>query len=81
MATTTLKKLTARLKLEDGIDAQGNMRYVNQALGDLNEAYYSSNTAAAIDKLYAIRTAIAPTLSKTIGTMETVATSEISSGS
>lgn len=78
MAVSTLKKLTARLKLEDGIDSQGNMKYVNQALGDLSETYYSSNTAEAINKLQAIKTAIAPTLSKTIGALESVATSEIS---
>lgn len=78
MATSTLVRLTARLKLENGTDADGNMKYVNQALGDLSESYYSSNTAEAINKLNAIRTAIAPTLSKTVGALETVATSEIS---
>ena len=80
MAVSTLVRLTARLKLENGTDAEGNMKYVNQALGDLNESYYSSNTSAAIDKLNAIRVAIGPTLSKTIGALETVATSEISNG-
>lgn len=78
MATSTLVRLTARLKLENGTDADGNMKYVNQALGDLSESYYSSNTAEAINKLNAIRTAIGPTLSKTVGALETVATSEIS---
>jgi len=78
MAVSTLKKLTARLKLEDGMDSQGNMKYVNQALGDLNESYYATNQAEAINKLQAIKTAIAPTLSKTIGSLESVATSEIS---
>lgn len=80
MAVSTLVRLTARLKLENGTDAEGNMKYVNQALGDLNESYYSSNTAEAINKLNAIRVAIGPTLSKTIGALETVATSEISNG-
>lgn len=78
MATSTLVRLTGRLKLENGTDSEGNMKYVNQALGDLNEAYYTSNQAEAINKLNAIRVAIGPTLSKTIGSLETVATSEIS---
>lgn len=78
MATSTLVRLTARLKLENGTDSEGNMKYVNQALGDLSEAYYTSNTSEAINKLNAIRVAIGPTLSKTVGALETVATSEIS---
>jgi len=79
MATTSLLKLTARLRLENGTDDAGNTIYVNQALGDLNEAYYEQHQAEAITKLYAIRTAIAPTLSKAIGGLETVATSKITS--
>lgn len=77
MATSRLKKLTARLGLENGTDDAGNMKYVTQSLGDLNEEYYRTNTADAIDKIYAIRAAIAPTLSKTVGYLETVQTSEI----
>jgi len=78
MATSTLKKITGRVRLENGIDDAGNYKYVNQSLGDLSEEYFATNQAAAATALYAIRTTLAPILSKTIGYLETVATSEIS---
>ena len=77
MATSTLKTLTARLKLENGTDADGNTKYVNLSMGDLNETYYAENTEAALTALWAIRSTLSPILSKTVGKMETVATSEI----
>ena len=77
MATSTIKKVTARVRLENGTDDYGNYKYVNQSLGDLNEAYFTSNETAAVNALYAIRTTLAPCLNKTIGYLETVTTSEI----
>jgi len=78
MATTSLKKVTARVKLENGSDAEGNMKYVNQSLGDLSESYFSTNPTEAAAKLLAIKNTLAPCLSKAIGSLETVETSEIS---
>lgn len=77
MATANLAKVTARVRLENGVDDAGNYKYVNQSLGDLNEEYYATNQAAAITALWNIKTTLAPCLSKTIGYLETVATSEI----
>ena len=77
MAVSSLTKITARLRLENGTDETGNMKYVNQSLGDLNETYYAENTAAAQEKILNIKNAIAPTLSKTVGYTETVATSTL----
>ena len=37
MANTTLKKVSVRLKLENGTDADGNMKYVNLSLGSLSK--------------------------------------------
>lgn len=77
MATTMLKKITARVKLENGMDDYGNQKYVNQSLGDLSESYFSTNPTEAAAKLLAIKNTLAPCLSKTIGALETVETSEI----
>lgn len=78
MATTKLLKVTARAKLENGTDSEGNMKYVNQSLGDLSESYFSSNPTEAAAKLLAIKNTLAPCLSKAISSLETVETSEIS---
>lgn len=78
MATTKLLKVTARVRLENGTDDYGNIKYVNQSLGDLSESYFSSNPTEAAAKLLAIKNTLAPCLSKTIGSLETVETSEIS---
>lgn len=77
MATSTLSKVTARLKLENGTDAEGNIKTVNLSMGDLSEAYFQTNKADALAALWAIRATLGPILSKTVHAMETVETSEI----
>lgn len=77
MATSTLSKVTARLKLENGTDAEGNIKTVNLSMGDLSESYFQTNKADALTGLWAIRSTLAPILSKTVSAMETVETSEI----
>lgn len=78
MATVTLEKVTGRLRLENGYDDYGNVKYVNQSLGDLSETYFASNPSEAATKLLAIKSTLAPCLSKTIGYLEVIETSEIS---
>lgn len=77
MATSTIAKITGRVRLENGTDDYGNMKYVNQSLGDLNEAYFATNNADAITKLWNIKATLAPILSKTTAYLETVTTSTI----
>lgn len=77
MATSSIVKITGRVKLENGTDAEGNIKYVNQSLGDLSEAYFATNPTDAVTKLWNIKTTLAPILSKTVGYLETVTTSEI----
>lgn len=77
MATSTLSKVTARLKLENGTDAEGNIKTVNLSMGDLSESYFQTNRVDALTALVAIRATLSPILSKTVHNMETVETSEI----
>lgn len=76
MATTeTMKKIAAVARLEDGIDSQGNMQYVNQTFGTLAKDGWDG------DKLMNIKDALAPCLSKTIGYIQTTKTSELTRSS
>lgn len=76
MATTeTVKKRAVTLALENGTDSQGNMKYVNQSLGSLSKDRWDG------DKVMNIKDALAPCLSKTVGYVQTVVTSDMTRSS
>lgn len=73
MATERMTKRTARVALNNGQDASGNVKYVYDNVSGL------SKTAAAwdADKYLAIIGALEPCLNKTLEAAETVATYSI----
>lgn len=71
MATTTLTKVSVKVKLDDGVDAKGNDKFVNVTLGTLDEDNYDA------DKCLAIVTALAPCLSKSVEVVEEVKVSTL----
>ncbi len=71
MANTALKKVSVRLKLENGIDDAGNYKYVNLSLGSLSKDNFDA------DKALAVKAVLAPCLSKTVGSVEMTQVSEI----
>ena len=71
MANTALKKVSVRLKLENGRDDDGNMKYVNLSLGSLSKDNFDA------DKTLAVKAVLAPCLSKTVGSVEMTQVSEI----
>ncbi len=71
MANVTLTKVSVRLKLENGTDAEGNMKYVNLSLGSLSKDNFDA------DKALAVKALLAPCLSKTVGSVEMTQVSEI----
>ena len=71
MANVTLTKVSVRLKLENGTDAEGNMKYVNLSLGSLSKDNFDT------DKALAVKALLAPCLSKTVGSVEMTQVSEI----
>lgn len=76
MATIeTLKKVTATAMLENGTDDAGNMKYVSLSFGGLSKDKWDS------DKLMNIKDALAPCLSKTIGSVQNTKTSEMTRSS
>lgn len=80
MAVATMKTVTARARLENGRDSQGTMTYVNQSLGNLDEAAFTGSTkAASLTGLMAIVGALEPCISKDIGMVELVSTELITS--
>ena len=60
MATTTLRKVSVTIKLDDGEDSQGNPKTVSVSLGSLNKDTFDA------DKVIAIAGALSSCLSKTI---------------
>lgn len=72
MAATTIKKVACRVQLENGTDAEGNIKLVSQSIGTLTKDAFDA------DKALAIVAALGPCLSKTINSTETVTTSTIS---
>ena len=72
MAAETLKKVSVNLKLENGTDAEGNIKLVSQPLGTLGKDSFDADKALAIVRL------LAPCLSKTINSTEKVTISTIS---
>lgn len=70
MATETLKSRTARMALENGTDSQGDVVLVNLSMPNMSKSASDWNA----DKLLNIVDALAPCLSKTVNTVESVAT-------
>ena len=60
MATSMLQKISISIRLDDGVDSQGNTKTVGISLGNLNK-----NTFDA-DKVLAIANALEPCLNKSI---------------
>lgn len=71
MANTALIKVSVRLKLENGTDAEGNIKYTNLSLGSLSKDNFDA------DKALAVKAVLAPCLSKTVGIVEMTQVSEI----
>lgn len=69
MASSILEKVTVNVRLDDGVDSQGNTKTVSQSLGSLNKATFDP------DKALAIANALEPCLTKTI---DSVAKTEVS---
>ena len=72
MATETLKKVSVSVKLENGRDTDGNMKYVGISLGTLDKDSFNADKALAIVEL------LRPCLSKTVGYTEKTAVSTLS---
>ena len=63
MATTTLKKVSVNIKLDNGIDTEGRARTVSISLGTLSKDNFDA------DKVFAVLGALEPCLSKTVNSM------------
>lgn len=72
MSVETLKKRTCSIKLENGTDSSGNVRYVSLNIGSLNASRWDG------DKALAIVGALESCLNKTIGFVEPTATYTLS---
>ena len=48
MATTTLKKVSVSIKLDNGTDAEGNQKTVSISLGNLSKDTFDADKALAI---------------------------------
>lgn len=64
MANATLKKVSVNVRLENGTDDDGNMKYVSISLGKLSVSNFNADQALAIVTL------LAPCLNKTVGLVE-----------
>ncbi|MBQ7170347.1 MAG: hypothetical protein IJR63_10650 [Synergistaceae bacterium] len=71
MASTTLKKVSVNIKLDNGTDGEGNQRTVSVPLGTLSKDSFNA------DKAIAIIGALEPCLSKTVYSVEKVEVSTI----
>ena len=72
MAAETLKKVVCNVRLENGTDASGNLKFMSTSLGTLSKDSWDP------DKALAIVSALGPCLSKTINSTEKIQTSTIS---
>lgn len=72
MATETLKKVVCNVMVENGTDAEGNIKLVSFSLGSLSKDNFDA------DKALAIVTALRPCLSKTVNSTNKIETSTIS---
>ena len=71
MAVETMKKVGVSVRLENGTDSSGNMKYVSLSLGNINKDNFDA------DKALAVVTALAPCLTKTVSSVEKTATSTL----
>ncbi len=71
MAVSTKKKVSVNIVLENGLDAKGEMRYVNLSLGSMNKDTFDD------DKALAIRDLLEPCLAKEISGVEKTEVSTI----
>ena len=71
MAVSTLKKVSVSIKLENGRDEEGNMRYTGISLGSLDKDNFDADKALAIAGL------LEPCLAKNMGPVEKTEVSTI----
>ena len=71
MANTALKKVSVNIKLDNGMDSEGNIRTVTVSLGSLSKDNFNA------DKALAVITALEPCLNKEVNTVEKVEVSTI----
>lgn len=71
MAIEMVTQVSVNLKLENGTDTEGNMKYVSLSLGSLSKDRFDA------DKVLAIKRLLAPCLSKTVRSVEKVTISTI----
>ena len=71
MANTALKKVSVNIKLDNGMDSEGNIRTVTISLGSLSKDNFNA------DKALAVITALEPCLNKEVNTVEKVEVSTI----
>lgn len=67
----TVKKRSANCQLENGIDSEGNIKYVSLSFGALAKDAWDA------DKLFNIKNALVPCLSKTVASTELITTSSL----
>jgi len=68
VARSELTAMAARLRLENGSDSEGNIKYINQSIQRVSDTGYTD------DKFMALVAAIEPVLAKTIGGAQKTAT-------
>lgn len=73
MATVTTKKISFNIKLNNGTDAEGNVKTVTLQLGKLSIAGYNDDKALALANL------LQPCLDKSIHATEKVVVSTVTS--
>ncbi len=71
MAVSTIKTVSVSVKLENGHDSEGNMKYVSTSLGTVSKDNFDDDKALAIVEL------LKPCLAKTVGSTEKHVTSVI----
>ena len=72
MAIESIKKLSVTVRLENGRDTSGNMRYVGISLGSLSKDGFDADKALAVVEL------LKPCLNKSVGYTEKTAVSTLS---
>lgn len=71
MATTTPKKVSVNIKLNNGTDSAGNVKTVSVNLGKLSLTRFDA------DKVLAVKTLLEPCLAKTVHAVEKVEVSTL----
>lgn len=78
MALESLTKWSVSLKKYDGTDSEGKSKYKNLSLPNMSENYYEEDKSDALDRAYAMATAIGPVLDNTISSVISKTESTIS---